>query len=486
MLPVVMPRIGFAEAWRSTARDLVCKGVRPQDVEWRSEAEEGGLFGGSEALPEVLDPHPNPTVPKAFPAIVAAAVCHSAPARFSLPYRLLWRLQTNHALLGDRADADVAELFAMEKAVRRDAHKMHAFVRFRELEPVAGGRRCFGTWFEPRHHIVEHAVPFFTRRFADMDWTIATPDLVARFVDGRLSIDICDERPDLPEDNADDLWRTYFAHIFNPARLKVKAMKSEMPVRYWKNMPEARLIPELIAGAESAAREMQEKMPTFPHHRTDKVVARVSARDVVGDADSAPASIEGARRAALACTRCDLCRQATQTVFGEGPLHADVMFVGEQPGDYEDLAGKPFVGPAGRLLDAMLEEAGIDRDRSYVTNAVKHFKFVPRGKRRLHQRPNAHEIERCRWWLDIERSLVGPKLIVALGATAAQAVTGDGKAILKRRGTVEKMGDGTVVYITIHPSAVLRAGEEEARIIARNDFLEDLKRLRGLIDELAS
>lgn len=484
MLRIVMPRIGFAETWRSTARDLMRRGVRPQDVEWQSKAEERSLFDHGETPPGILEPHTNPTVPKAFPEIVAAAVCHSGPSRFSLPYRLLWRLQSNHSLLDDRADPDVSELFAMEKAVRRDAHKMHAFVRFRELEPAAGGRRRFGAWFEPGHHIVEHAVPFFARRFADMDWTIATPDLVARFVDGRLSVDIGDERPDLPEDEADDLWRTYFVHIFNPARLKVKAMKSEMPVRYWKNMPEAQLIPCMIAGAENAAREMQEKMPTLPHHRTDKVIARVSARDAVGDVDIMPASLEEARRAASACARCDLCRQATQTVFGEGPPRADVMFVGEQPGDYEDLAGKPFVGPAGRLLDAMLEEAGIDRAGTYVTNAVKHFKFVPRGKRRLHQRPNAHEIERCRWWLDIERSLIRPKLIVALGATAAQAVTGDGKAILNRRGTVETLDDGAMVYITIHPSAVLRAGDNDARDHARGEFLDDLKILRRHIEQL--
>jgi uracil-DNA glycosylase len=354
---------------------------------------------------------------------------------------------------------------------------MHAFVRFRELGVSEAGRRQFGAWFEPQHHILEFTAPFFVRRFADMDWMIATPGLAARFVDGRLSMEPCATRPDLPEDDADDLWRTYFANIFNPARLKVKAMKSEMPVKYWKNMPEARLIPELIAGADRAAREMQEKMPSPGHHRTERIVKRLPLTPEAEQSDELPETIAGARKAASTCTRCDLYKFATQTVFGEGPSSAEVMFVGEQPGDKEDLAGKPFIGPAGRLLDELLQEAGIDRGRYYVTNAVKHFKFVPRGKRRLHQRPNAHEIERCKWWLDIERDLIRPRMIVAMGATAAQAVTGSGQGILKRRGKVELLADETPVFITIHPSAVLRSGDDAAREAARADFLKDLRAL---------
>ena len=190
-----------------------------------------------------------------------------------------------------------------------------------------------------------------------------------------------------------------------------------------------------------------------------------------------PKTLSEARKEAASCTRCDLYKFATQTVFGEGPSSAEVMFVGEQPGDKEDLSGKPFVGPAGRLLDELLEEVGIERDRYYVTNAVKHFKFVPRGKRRLHQRPNAHEIERCKWWLDIERDLIRPKMIVALGATAAQAVTGSGQGIMKRRGKIELLADETPVFITIHPSAVLRSGDDAARQAARADFLKDLRAL---------
>lgn len=477
MLRVAMPRIGFAEAWRNAARDLLTRGVSPADVDWACEGEARGLFDAEGGEPGVLHPVARPSVPKTFLPLSEAAVCHSGPERFALTYRVLWRLQANRDLLQDHSDRDVAALHGMEKSVRRDNHKMHAFVRFRELGLSETGRRRFGAWFEPQHHIVELTAPFFVRRFADMDWMIATPDLLARFEDGRLTIAPALERPDLPEDDADELWRTYFANIFNPARLKVKAMKSEMPVKYWKNMPEARLIPDLIAGADRAAKDMQDRMPAPAHGRTGRIVGRVPLTPEALRTEKLPETIEEARQAAAVCTRCDLCRHATQTVFGEGPNTADVMFVGEQPGDQEDLTGKPFVGPAGRLLDTMLEEAEIDRGRYYVTNAVKHFKFVPRGKRRLHQRPNAQEVEHCKWWLDIERGLIRPKMIVALGATAAQAITGNGQGILKRRGEIEWLAEGTPVFITIHPSAVLRSGDDAARAVAQADFLEDLRAL---------
>jgi uracil-DNA glycosylase family protein len=231
---------------------------------------------------------------------------------------------------------------------------------------------------------------------------------------------------------------------------------------------------------EANARKLD--MQDLTHARDEKVARRPGRTSVVIKPVGHFKTIGEARRAAAACTRCDLYKIGTQTVFGEGPQSAEVMFVGEQPGDREDMAGKPFIGPAGQLLDEMLEETGIDRDRYYVTNAVKHFKHAPRGKRRLHQRPNAGEIERCRWWLHIERDLIKPKMIVALGATAAQAVTGSGAGILKRRGKIETLEDGMNVFVTIHPSAVLRAGDPEARAEARRDFLRDLRALARLLE----
>lgn len=187
-----------------------------------------------------------------------------------------------------------------------------------------------------------------------------------------------------------------------------------------------------------------------------------------------PATLEAAREAAKSCTRCPLYLLGTQTVFGEGPLNAQVMFVGEQPGDKEDLAGRPFVGPAGRLFDMLLKESGIDREKCYVTNAVKHFKHEPRGSFRLHKKPDAPEIEACKWWLRIETAIVRPKLFVALGATAAQSLTGNGRGILKRRGRFEETRDGRPILITIHPSALLRIPNARDAAAAREMFREDL------------
>lgn len=186
------------------------------------------------------------------------------------------------------------------------------------------------------------------------------------------------------------------------------------------------------------------------------------------------------------CTRCDLYKCATQTVFGEGPTNATIMFVGEQPGNQEDLAGRPFVGPAGKLFDASLEEAGIDRRRVYVTNAVKHFKFVQRGKRRLHSKPDAGEIKACRWWLSHELELIRPPLTVALGATAARSLFGKMVTIGKLRGEPHQLADGGECWVTVHPSSLLRAPDEEARREGRKMFVADLERIRRRIESLGA
>lgn len=186
-------------------------------------------------------------------------------------------------------------------------------------------------------------------------------------------------------------------------------------------------------------------------------------------------SLAQLRAAEAACTRCPLYKQATQVVPGEGPAQAAFMFVGEQPGDKEDLAGRPFVGPAGRVLDQALEDAGIPREQTFVTNAVKHFKHEMRGKRRLHKRPNAYEIDRCKWWLDIERRIVKPAVVIALGATAARSLLGRPATISKLRGTPIDLADGSRLIVTIHPSALLRMDDAAEKRAAYRAFVKDLK-----------
>jgi len=197
--------------------------------------------------------------------------------------------------------------------------------------------------------------------------------------------------------------------------------------------------------------------------------------------DDDATTISELREAAKGCRRCPLWRDATQTVFGEGPVDARVIFVGEQPGDQEDLAGKPFVGPAGKVFDAILDDAGVDRQKVYVTNAVKHFKFEPRGKRRIHSKPNAGEVQACRWWIGKELELIKPDLAVALGATAALSLLGKAIPVTKMRGQVIEREDGLRVFITIHPSFILRIQDAEEKEAERERFLHDMKQVKRLM-----
>jgi DNA polymerase len=201
--------------------------------------------------------------------------------------------------------------------------------------------------------------------------------------------------------------------------------------------------------------------------------------------DDAPVvrTLSALRIAENECRRCPLYKDATQAVPGEGPKQASMMLVGEQPGDNEDLAGLPFVGPAGRILDQALADARIDRKTVFVTNAVKHFKHEMRGKRRLHKRPNAYEIDRCRWWQDLERAIVKPTVIVALGATAARSVLGRPAAINKVRGTAMPLDGGETAFVTVHPSALLRIKGEEDKRMAYRSFVSDLRRASRALEK---
>ena len=284
------------------------------------------------------------------------------------------------------------------------------------------------------------------------------------------------------EDRLEEVWLRYYASIFNPARLKVKAMEKEMPKKYWQTLPEAKLIQPLIAAASRRTTAMIAEPGTEPHKPQKRTEETVMTRKPATHAHAAETSrdvetkdLETLREEAAACRACPLWKDATQTVFGEGPDHAPLMLVGEQPGDKEDLAGHPFVGPAGQMLDRALAEAGIDRAKVYVTNAVKHFKFVPRGKIRLHQKPATPEIKACRPWYERELAAVRPALVVAMGATAAQAVFGKITQVTKNRGHIVDLPDGPKAMITVHPSYLLRLPDAEAKAREYQLFVEDLK-----------
>ncbi len=469
--------------WRDAARRLVIAGVSPDAVRWAVAGTRSAADSATSSDPTERAEAAAPTlnVPRAFIEQAESVVCHADPARFDLLYRVLWRLKGEPNLLAVASDPDVMRLREMEKAVRRDIHKMRAFVRF--VRVGDGPEERFVAWFEPSHTIVRRNAPFFVRRFTGMRWVILTPRGSAAWDGEELTFGPAATRSDTPrEDATDELWRTYFTSIFNPARLKVKAMQAEMPKKYWRNLPEASLIPDLIRGAEKASRRMIEAMPTMPAPHHEKVQARHwPPRAEPSPEPDEPTSLAEASEQAKVCRRCPLWRDATQTVFSEGPGDADVVFVGEQPGDQEDLAGKPFVGPAGKVFDAILDSSGIDRRKVYVTNAVKHFKFEPRGKRRIHSKPNAGEVQACRWWLEKELGLLKPKLAVALGATAAQSLLGKTIPVTKMRGEVLEREDGLRVFVTAHPSYILRIPDPREAEAERARFLEDLKVVKRLM-----
>lgn len=464
---VNLPEPDDFDSWREAARGLVQAGVSPDRVAWVEPGGDSDLFAAGETPPPPPDARPV-RANKRFVGLAKNAILHSDGERFALLYRLLWRLQSNPHIIEDKADPEVRRLEELDKAVRRDSHKMHAFVRFRRVEDGPEGENSgehYVAWFEPEHHILRANAGFFVRRFANMKWSLLTPAGSLHWNGEVLSEGPPAQRSDAPGgDPMEDLWRSYYASIFNPARLKTGAMLKEMPRKYWKNMPEAALIPELVAGAQK----------------------RESAMVAAGtwDMGARPETLAAIDKAVHACRKCPIGFLDNRAVMGEGPRDAALMIVGEQPGDQEDLAGRPFVGPAGQLLDRHLERAGIDRSAAYVTNAVKHFKYVNRGKRRLHQSPTAKEIDICRWWVESERAIVQPKLVLAMGASAARGMLGKTVSISKARGTPIPLEDGSELWVTAHPSYLLRldgpARDEQSRL-----FDADLAAVKERLEKLA-
>ena len=471
---VHLPASDDFAAWRERARGLVQADVPPDRVSWVEPGGTGDLFAAeSPARSEKRLPVPPADAPavrasQRFLTLARSAALHSDPTRFALLYRLLWRLQRNPRLMEDKADPEVRRLEELAKSVRRDAHKMHAFVRFREVAEEDGTPH-FVAWFEPDHHIVRAEAAFFMRRFANMRWSILTPQGSVHWDGETMREGPPARREDAPGgDPVEDLWRSYYASIFNPARLKVGAMLSEMPKKYWKNLPEAELIPQLIAGAQ----------------------AREAAMVKAGEREERvrPASLAEVAQAIATCRDCPIAECGTRAVPGEGtpdaPDFSGLMIVGEQPGDQEDLAGRPFVGPAGQLLDDHLARIGIERGTAYLTNAVKHFKFTWKGKHRLHQSPQAKEIDTCRWWFDAERAIVQPRIVLALGASAARAMLGRTVSVTRERGRPVMLDDGSELWLTVHPSYLLRL-DGDARQAQTALFAADLAAVKGRLAELA-
>ncbi|KAA2235762.1 UdgX family uracil-DNA binding protein [Salinarimonas soli] len=450
------------DGFRRAARALVAQGVAPEGVLF---TEGVGLFA-DEPLPDA----PAFALPKSVPPIVADVVRHSDPERYGLLYRLIWRVVHGERALPEVvSDPLIHRLHLMRKSLARDIHKMHAFVRFRQVETPEGER--YVAWFEPEHHILESVGPFFRDRFGSLHWSILTPRGTIHWDRERLAYGPPATRADAPDGDAFEAgWRAYYESIFNPARANPGAMRAEMPKKYWKNLPETQSIPAMLQGASARVERMVEQAATVSAKREPTAALAAMHRR------EPPASLEALNRAIAAYV--PPVAFAPRAVLGEGPVGAGIAFVGEQPGDQEEIQGRPFVGPAGQLLMRALNEAGIVREEAYLTNAVKHFKFEARGKRRIHVTPSAGEVRHYRWWLMDELDLVAPRLVVALGATAALALTGRPVAITRSRGPL--MLDRGPGFVTVHPSYLLRLPDEAARERAYAAFVGDLKAAQAL------
>ena len=492
--PVDLP--GF----RRAARRLLAQQVAPECVSWHSSSTRvQDLFAGTDTAPgeasaQAAADAPAVNVPPEFLPLCQSVILHSDPNRFGLLYRLLWRLVHEPGLRHDPLDADRVRAEHLAHAVRRDMHKMKAFVRFTSVQdetfranPTGGPLHV--AWFEPEHHIAEATAPFFARRFTQMRWAILTPEASIRWDGSSIHFGPGASKADAPPaDAGEQLWLTYYQHIFNPARLKLKMMQKEMPRKYWKNLPEAQFISELTAQSAQRQATMIEQAPSTPRRRIpvfkdgSAAIARAQTALALGQVQRGdkPLTLQALNDAAQRCRDCPIGQHATQAVCGEGPSNARVMVIGEQPGDQEDLRGRPLVGPAGQLFDQALAELGWQRSKLFITNAVKHFKYEPRGKRRLHKTPSQQEAAACAHWLEGEISLVQPEAVIALGATAAASLLGRHVAVMSERGQWFTRADGLRVLVTLHPAALLRTPPEfQAEAYAA--WLKDLRQADSLV-----
>lgn len=456
------------KSWREAARTCLQQGIAPEKCVWQDrDAAQMDLLGQAISPPARARPI-SFSIPSAFLQIAEKVACHSHPAKWDLLYKVLWRLThgEKHALTL-LSDPEIRRLMVMAKQVSRDAHKAKAFIRFRSLGKNENGREQFAAWHAPDHNVLPLIAPFFQRRFGVMDWVIMTP-LQSMSWDGQLLV----SGPGVTKDNApqedamEEVWRTFYRAIFNPARIKLKMMKQEMPVRYWHTLPETRIIPEMLQEAPARVADMLRHQEGFAKSAADFVPA---VRDYTM-----------LKSAAAHCEGCPLHCHAKQTVFGVGPRNARLMIVGEQPGEEEDLSGQPFVGPAGKILTQILAETGIERDQTYMTNAVKHFKFTQKGQRRIHLSPSAREINACKPWLEAERNVIRPKVILGLGLTAAKSLLGHGFKMKDLRGQWFKDGD-THILITYHPAAVLRSVNAVQENEIYSHMLSDIRTVKGFL-----
>jgi probable DNA metabolism protein len=460
------------DEWRLGARELLAHQVAPHLVHWISHKDDADLLAQAAqpaAASAVKHDIAMLRISRTLMEMLQTAACCRVPDRWAFLYLVLWRWQHGQQDVLSAADPDGARLHAMVKAVRREEHDMHAYIRFRERKQDAGAPR-FVAWFEPAHDVLPQVARHFAARMGRVTWMIATPEASVMWDGATLhSTGPLMRGPEDIDDAGEALWLTYYRSIFNPARLNADLMHGHIPSRFWKHLPEGSVVPGMVAQAAAGARQVGQSRSVGARGGAVIPIAAGQARPQ-RDAPGALAS----------CRRCALWQDATQAVPGVGPRTARIMLVGEQPGDQEDLAGRPFVGPAGQLLERALAQAQLARRAVYLTNAVKHFKWEPRGKRRMHKTPAQREVEACSYWLDGELAQVGPRVVVALGSTALKAVTGDPHATLKDVMGKPFQHQGRWIVAAYHPAYVLRVPGGEAKAEAFDALAAALREAKRL------
>lgn len=441
------------DSWRNEARKLLEYRVMPHEVDFITEAQ---MFALNEVWTPIGHKH-TINVPRDFMNDALMVSCFRDPSTWSLLYRIAFRIVfEDHDLLKDPMDSDVMEFYKRQRLVSRDVHKMKAFVRFKEVDTEDG--KVYMAWHRPDHRITRLAAGFFKDRFNGMKWIIMTEDETINWDGEHLSF-----TAGVPEheakliDEKEDLWKTYYRAIFNPARIKVSAMKKELPVRHWKTLPETELITSLLDEAPERLKEFYDSQRA----NTSQIKRKFPTLSAMN------ASLEK-------CRACGICEKANGPVFGEGPSQAKMVFVGEQPGDEEDLKKRPFIGPAGKVLNEGLLQANIHREEAYLTNAVKGFKWLPKSHMRWHKGASLAEVATCRPWLKQELELVKPEILVCLGRTAAHSVLGKMVKIEDVRGKFFETSFARKTIVLPHPAAILRTPIEE-QSEALNRFHEELK-----------
>jgi DNA polymerase len=460
------------DEWRTAARALLAHRVAPHTVQWISHKDDGDLFAHSiepDAAPPVQPGSAPVRISRKLMDMLQTAACCRVPDRWAFLYLVLWRWQRGEKDVLSAADTDGARLHGMVKAVRREEHDMHAYIRFRERREEAGAPR-FVAWFEPSHDVLPQVARHFAARMGRITWMIATPEASVMWDGATLhSTGPLMRGPEDIDDAGEALWLTYYRSIFNPARLNADLMHGHIPSRFWKNLPEGSVVPAMVSQAANGARVVGQDRNVGQRGGTTIPIAAEKAQP----ARDAPSTLD-------ACRRCELWKHATQAVPGTGPATARIMLLGEQPGDQEDLAGLPFVGPAGQLLERAMNEAEVERRAIYLTNAVKHFKWEPRGKRRMHKTPAQREVEACSYWLDSELAQINPQVIVALGSTALKAVTGNPHAALKDVLGQPFQHQGRWIVTVYHPSYILRVPGEDMKAQAFQVMVDGLREARRL------